>query len=94
MNSIPLDEVFKVMAKTDAAGDPVPFAFSGVTCDLNRKKGGERLVYEQAVLCNPGEIKIFHNRNSTINIKGVGTNQPRAIHPFLITAINGRPVTL
>jgi hypothetical protein len=94
MNSIGLDEVLKTISKTNEAGDPIPFAIAAVTCDLNRKKGGERLVFEKAVVCNPGEKKITHNRNSTINIKSFGTKEPRAIHPILITEFNGRSVTL
>ncbi|MGY0037641.1 hypothetical protein [Pedobacter sp. NJ-S-72] len=61
-----------------------------------RRRGGERLTYEKAVVCNPkgGDKKVYQNRNNVRNIKGFLTNEIRGIHPLLITAINGKQVSL
>lgn len=94
MEIISLDNVFKTLRKVDDAGNPVPCSLTIVTCDLSRKRGGERINYTNAVLCNKvGGDWIFH-LNATINIKGKGNNEVRSINPLLITHCNGKEVSL
>lgn len=95
MEIISLDKVLKDMQKVDEHGSPVSFSATIITCDLNRKKGGERIAYTQAILCSPGGgAKAYHDRNNTRNIKGLGNNEVRSINPLLITHFNGKEVSL
>jgi hypothetical protein len=95
MEIISLDRVLKDMEKVDESGAPVPFSATIITCDLNRKRGGERISYTQAVLCTPtGGSKAYHARNNTRNIQGLGNNEVRSINPLLITHFNGKEVSL
>lgn len=92
MENISLDKVLTEMERVDKNGDPIPFTLTAVTCDLERKKGGERLAHK-AVLCSPGgKRKAYHHRNDCRNIKAINSNVIRAIHPLLITTFNGKTV--
>ena len=84
------------MYQVDKKGDPVPFSISAVTWDKERRRGGQRLTYEKAVVCNPkgGDKKVYLNRNDVRNIKGYLTNEIRGIHPLLITELNGQSISL
>jgi len=92
MENISLDKVLLEMERTDKVGDPIPFTLTAITCDLERKKGGERITH-RAVLASPGgKRKAYHHRNDCRNIKVTNSNVIRAIHPLLITTFNGKEV--
>ncbi len=94
MEIILLDDALKLLARVDKFGRPVPVALTAISLDIARKTGGQRIHYSQAVLCKPGSTgkKNFNYRNNTINIKGLGNNEVRSIHPILITHIDGKEV--
>lgn len=96
-DTITLKEALEIMNQVDKKGDPLPFSIEAVTCDLHRKKGGYRLIYQRAIQCNAkgGRVQTFFNdHNNVRNIKGVGTNEIRSVHPILIVKLNGKTVTL
>jgi hypothetical protein len=91
-DKISLDKALLEMAKTDRAGKPLPFAITFITCDLNRKTGGERISH-RATLNKPGGAnKKYHERNDVRNIRIVNSEAIRAVHPLLITHFNGKEV--
>ncbi|MBS7565152.1 hypothetical protein KHS38_12125 [Mucilaginibacter sp. Bleaf8] len=94
MDSITLDEALAMMNQVDRKGKPVPFSIEVPTCDLNRKRGGTRLIYEKAVLTNPGSRRQYRQYNGVINIRAVGNKEVRSIHPILIKKVNGKTITL
>jgi hypothetical protein len=89
MGIISLDEVIRAMETGE------PFTLTAIELDLNRNKGGKRLVVKDWVLCKPGNsVKSFHYRNNTRNIKNPANDEVRAIHPLLITHFNEQEVGL
>ena len=92
---IPYEKVLDILSKKDALGIPVPFTVEVATCDLDRKTGGEKVVYENAVLCTTtGSKKAYHNRNDARSIKLLNSGEIRSLQPILIIAINGQKVYL
>jgi hypothetical protein len=92
MDNISLDQVLKQMERVDRAGKPVPFTITTVTCDLERKKGGERISCSAVLHGAGGKRRAYHDRNDTRNIRRTNQEIPFSIHPLLITKLNGRTV--
>lgn len=94
---IRLQEVINKMQAVDKNGQLLPFSVVVVTADRSRKIGGELLEINNAVLSRldkfgPNSTESLSKKNSSINIKVLGTDQIRAIHPRLITQFNGEGV--
>ncbi len=94
MEIITTEKAMQLLARMDKFGRPVPVSLTAVTLDINRKTGGTRVSWSQAVLCKPGSTgkKNFNYRNNTINIKGKGNDEICSIHPILITHIDGKEI--
>jgi hypothetical protein len=91
-----LEDVMRLLQAKDQFGRPIPVSLTAIAQDLHRKTGGTRIIYSKAVLANQnaGGKKNYDYRNNTINIKGFGNNEVRAIHPILITHCNGQEVAI
>lgn len=70
------------------------FSLVAVTCDLDRKTGGERLRFERAVLSNPHGRNHYRQFNDARNIRMVGTSNIRKVRPYLMIKFNEKTITL
>lgn len=66
-----------------------PFTLSFITCDVNRKKGGD-----VKTLNNCKRVGQAHDmsKNQTIGVLEDGADHPIAVHIRLITEFNGQEV--
>lgn len=96
-----LNDVLKAMEELDQNNNLKPFSIEVVTADRSRRTGGEILSIENAVLTRTSKEKRDsaiqtgsrnHYKNSTRNIKVLGTDQVRCIHIRLITKFNNHQV--
>lgn len=100
MELIRIQEMLTVMdMKSDETGLPIPFAFTFITCDLDKNTGGKRITCANAIMV--GGLKSdstlrnpSHFRNYTRNYAALGNSEIRKFHPLLVEDFNGLKVIL
>lgn len=85
MDTISIEDAKRLMQQVDERGNYMPFSFTAVTLDLERKTGGDIVTYESAVLTNMSHTHIL--------VQHPGSSQIRKYRIILITHINGKEVT-
>jgi hypothetical protein len=73
------------------------FSITFVKLNLDDNTGGDRISVSNAKLCRhpgKGNHKNFGFRNNVRNITYPGAAHPVAVHPILITHLNGKTVSL
>lgn len=78
---------------------PIPFAFTFVTCNLKKETGGKRITIDKAVIVggvvsNSTLKDQNHFKNYTRNFRSVNNQEIRQFHPLLVETFNGMKVVL
>lgn len=99
-NQIRIVEAIEIMNASVTGNKPRAFAISFCTADRNRGTGGERIVFDRAVLTKPmgmGKKPTSQNtstneRRYPINLKNLTSSEIRKVNIDLIEEINGHPI--
>lgn len=96
-----VSEAMKIMDESTKAVNPKAFKLVFCTGDLRRGTGGERIVFDRAVLTVARKVSAVHakgqNRSTRekrypINVKNITSQEIRKVNIDLIEELNGHPV--
>lgn len=85
-----LGKALELMDQVDGRGAAIPFSISWVTCDRNRKTGGEIKRLDKAVRCG-AQHHLQRNRQIAVR-RADGKGHPYPVHLRLILRVNNEPV--
>lgn len=80
-------------------GQPIPFNFTFITCNLKKNTGGKRIKCENVIIIG-GSVSSGakkdqdHYKNYTRNFRSVNNQEIRQFHPPLVETFNGMKVVL
>ncbi len=99
MEFIRVSEMLGIMDMKNEDGQPIPFDFSFITCNIKNNTGGKRIEMKNAVIVGGAATKSAvrdqdHYGNYTRNFRSVNNDQIRQFHPPLVEIFNGMKVVL
>lgn len=98
---INVTEAVKIMDECSRGHKPRPFHIVFCTCDRRRGTGGERIVFDRAVLNatrkvaaveGKGKKRVSREKRYPINLRNMTSREIRKVHIDLIEELNGHPV--